>query len=102
MNLDATLTRPTTRKDGTPFPAAELKHTLLSMKTPAAQDWTPIGTPMLPSELTRPVNNVPGGRWLFRAVWVDTQDKSSDPLDVTFDVPTANPGQGTLTISVRP
>ncbi len=100
MNLLATLTRPTVRKDGAPFVVADLKHTLLSMKTEAATDFTQIGQPMLPTELTRPVNNVPGGKWVFRAIWVDQQNRTSDPLDIVFDVPTAAPGQGTLVITV--
>lgn len=100
MNLRVVVTHPTVRKDGSPLSAADLKHVLLSMKTEAAQNFTAVGVPMSPSELSRPINNIPGGKWVFRAVWVDTQDRAGDPLDVTFDVPVAPPGQGTLTISI--
>jgi hypothetical protein len=101
-NLRLVITQPAQRADGAPMPIAELRHVLLSMNTAQATDWTQIGGPMLPNELSRPAANVPGGPWQFRAVWVDVDGRSSAPLVVDFTVPFAAPGQGTLTISVVP
>jgi hypothetical protein len=95
-----TLTHPTTRADGSPFPLAELKHVVLETKAQAATTWAAVGAPMLPSALTRTVQNVPGGAWLYRATWVDTQDRASSPAEAQISVPISGPNAGTITLSI--
>lgn len=99
-NIRATLTHPTTRADGSAFPIGELKHVLLETRADAATTWTAVGAPMLPAELTRVVQNVPGGVWQYRATWVDTQDRASSPAQAQISVPIASPNAGTITLAI--
>ena len=94
--IRVTVTHPTVRSDGTPFPPAELRHVRLEMRAEAASAWSAVGTPMLPTELSRNIQNVPGGAYRVRALWVDTGDRVSDPAEAPVVVPTAAPAAGTI------
>jgi hypothetical protein len=98
--IKATLTHPTRRADGSNFPLAELKHVVLEMRAEAATTWNPVGLPMLPAELTRDVQNIPGGAYRLRAQWIDTADRASPYVEAPIAVPFAGPNGGTLTLSV--
>jgi hypothetical protein len=96
-----TLVHPTTRADGSAFnPATDLKNVILEEQAQGATTWTAVGAPMLPTELTRTVQNVPGGAWNFRATWVDTSNRSSAPAQATISVPIGAPNAGTITLSL--
>jgi hypothetical protein len=98
--IRATLTHPSKRADGSNFPVGELKHVLLSMRAEAATSFTPLGQPLPPAELTRDVQNIPGGAYRLQAVWVDTQDRSSSPAEAQISIPIGAPNAGTLTLSI--
>jgi len=98
--IRATLTHPTKRADGSNFPVAELKHVLLEMRAEAATTWSPVGGVMLPAELTRDVQNIPGGAYRLRATWVDTSDRTSPPAEAPIAVPFSAPNAGTLTLAI--
>jgi hypothetical protein len=98
--IKATLTHPTKRADGSNFPVAELKHVLLEMRAEAATTWSAVGAPMLPAELSRDVQNIPGGAYRLRATWVDTQDRPSPPSEAPIAIPFSAPNAGTLTLSI--
>lgn len=98
--IKATLTHPTKRADGSNFPLAELKHVVLEMRAEAATTWSTVGAPMLPTELTRDVQNIPGGAYRLRATWVDTADRTSPTVEAPIAVPFAGPNAGTLTLSI--
>jgi hypothetical protein len=98
--IRATLTHPALRADGSPFPLAELKHVLLEMRAEAATTWSPVGAPMPPTQLTRDVQNIPGGAYRLRATWVDTADRTSPTIEAPIAVPFAGPNAGTLTLSI--
>ena len=98
--IRATLTHPTKRADGSNFPLSDLKHVVLEMRAEAATTWSPVGAPMLPAELTRDVQNIPGGAYRLRATWVDTADRTSPTVEAPIAVPFAGPNAGTLTLSI--
>lgn len=99
-NIKATLTHPTTRADGSALPIGELKHVVLETRAEAATVWAQVGAPMLPAELSRTIQNVPGGAWRYRATWVDTQDRASAAVDQPIVIPFSAPNAGTLTLSI--
>lgn len=96
----ATIAHPTTRADGDPLTVAEIKHVIIEMRAEAATTWTPVGQPMLPTQLTRTIQNLPGGGYRVRATWVDTQDRPSVPAEQQITVPTAAPNAGSITLTL--
>jgi hypothetical protein len=94
---------PTTRVDGAPLPLAELAGVRIEMKLASAVNWNSAGAPMAPSEMSRNIDNVPGGSWQFRLTWIDTADRESAALVLpTVTVPIAAPRAGTATATVVP
>lgn len=98
--IRAVLTHPTKRADGSNFPLSELKHVLLEMRAEAATTWSAVGAPMLPNELSRDVQNIPGGAYRLRATWIDTADRASPQAEAPIAIPFASPNAGTLTLSI--
>lgn len=98
--VKATLTHPTKRADGSSFTAAELKHVLLEMRAEAATNWSAVGAPLVPSELTRDIQNLAGGAYRVRATWVDTSDRASSPAEAQIAVPFGAPNAGTITLAI--
>lgn len=96
-----TLTHPTTRVDGSPFNAAtDLDHVVLEEQLQGATTWTKVGADMTPTELTRTIQNVPGGAWNVRATWFDKQQRASVPVQAQISVPIGAPNGGTVTLSL--
>jgi hypothetical protein len=91
---------PTQRADGAALPLAELREVRVEMKLAAATTWNSAGAPMAPSEMSRNIDNVPGGNWQVRLTWIDTQDRESPPLVLAANVPIAAPRAGTATVAV--
>jgi hypothetical protein len=99
-NVRATLVHPTTRADGSAFPIAQLKHVVLETRPDSGTVWSPVGAPMLPTELTRTIQNVSGGTWRYRATWVDQQDLASAPAEAVIAIPISAPNAGTITLAI--
>lgn len=93
---------PTKRADGVALPASEIKNWVLESKANSApaSAWGQLGAANLPSVTERTVDNVPGGKWDFRAKWIDTGDRASQYAAVTVEVETAAPEAGTITATI--
>lgn len=94
------ITHPTARTDESPATVAEIKHVLLETKPNAGTVWAPVGAPIPPGTTTRNVQNVPGGKWDYRASWVDTGDRVSAFATATVDIPIAALKAGTIEVTI--
>lgn len=97
--VKVTVTHPTTRKDGSPGAAADWQLQSRADANPAYGNLGPVNALTV---LDRTVQNVPAGKWWFRAVWRDAGGGPNVSAEASVDVPLADLNPGTVAVALVP
>jgi hypothetical protein len=88
--INLTWILPTTRVDGSPLPATGIAHSVLFMSADGGVNWSEMDMFAAP-ETAAVVPDLIDGDYHFRLVIVDTQGKSSGPIETSINVPNGGP-----------
>lgn len=90
-----TLAIPPTRKDGSAATAADVSEVLLETRNDAGS-YTPLGNPLPPTQKTVNVDNVPAGKFWYRATWKDSKGAGDSQAEISITLALAGLSPGTI------